>query len=97
MLTNIQCLLLLLCFRDVLELQNRVANVEFQNKKLVDELSVRNRQLEASDELNSQLSVQIDSLNADIKSCVNFLNFFNYYEILRCIQISIILDYRQLL
>lgn len=60
-----------LCCRDVVELQSRLAYVEFRNKKLLDELSMRNHQLEASDELNTQFSVQIDSLNADIKSYVN--------------------------
>ena len=56
--------------RDVVELQNQLAVVKHQNKKLVDELATRTRQLEASDEQCTQLSQQIDSLNELLKSLV---------------------------
>lgn len=57
----------------MVELQSRLAYVEHQNKKLVDELATRTEQLELLDEQCTQQSQQIDALNIVIKTLVYFI------------------------
>ena len=62
-----------LCFiRDVIDLQSRLADMEHQYKRLVEELSAKNQQLEAADEQCTSLNQQIDRLNSIVKTFVRF-------------------------